>query len=92
MQIALLTLEFQLPGCGSLKEKRRRISGLRDRFGKSPQLAIAESAWADSHQRSQWTVLAMAATRGQVMQQLEQLLASVLELDAVLCEQRVEWL
>ncbi|MEE4283615.1 MAG: DUF503 family protein [Pseudomonadales bacterium] len=44
MNIACLTIVFHLHGCQSLKDKRQRLAGLRDRFGKQTQVAVCESA------------------------------------------------
>ncbi|MCL6417085.1 DUF503 domain-containing protein [Aestuariirhabdus sp. Z084] len=92
MQIAVLVLDFHLPGCRSLKEKRQRLGGLRDRVGKQSQLAVAESDKADLHQQAQWTVLILGSTRAQVMQRMEQVLNGLQDYDAVLCNQQLEWL
>ena len=55
MRILRLTIAFQLPACHSLKDKRRRLQGLRDRFGSKPNIAVSESAWHDRHDCAQWT-------------------------------------
>lgn len=55
MRILRLTITFQLPACHSLKDKRRRLQGLRDRFGSKPNVAVSESDWHDVHDRAQWT-------------------------------------
>lgn len=61
MRVGVLSLEFHLPGCGSLKEKRRRLGRLRDRFGRNANLAVCESGDHDSHRRARWEVVAVAA-------------------------------
>lgn len=61
MHIGVLTMEFHLEGCRSLKEKRQRLSGLRDRFGRAPNVAVCEHAFQNSHQRAQWSFVAVAA-------------------------------
>ncbi len=53
--ILRLTIEFQLPACHSLKDKRRRLGGLREKFGSKPNIAVTESAWHDIHDRARWT-------------------------------------
>ncbi|SES31891.1 Protein of unknown function [Halopseudomonas bauzanensis] len=35
MQIVVLTLTFSLPGCRSLKEKRQRMGGIHERYGRN---------------------------------------------------------
>lgn len=60
MQIVLLTLEFRLHGCRSLKEKRQRLSGLKEKFGRQPNLAVCESDFHDIHDRAQWSFVAVS--------------------------------
>ncbi|MCJ8272726.1 MAG: DUF503 domain-containing protein [Psychrosphaera sp.] len=93
LNFKLLTLDFQLPGCQSLKEKRRRLGGLKDRFGKIPNLAVTESDHHDNHQLSQWTFVAI----GNNANLLEKLFASVethanTQLDAVIINCQRQWL
>jgi len=60
MHIGLLVIEFHLEGCSSLKEKRRRLSGLRDRYGRHTNIAVCESGYQDSHQKAEWSFVAAA--------------------------------
>jgi len=53
--IGVLTVVFDLGGCRSLKEKRGRLRGLRDRFGRLTHLAVCETDYADDPNRAQWT-------------------------------------
>ena len=62
MHIGVLGLDFHLAGCASLKEKRRRLKRLRDKFGRMPNLAVCESGHQDAHQRAQWSVVAVASS------------------------------
>ena len=62
MHVGILGLDFHLPGCASLKEKRRRLRRLRDKFGRVPNLAICESGHQDAHQRARWSVVAVASS------------------------------
>ncbi|MCB1052680.1 MAG: DUF503 domain-containing protein [Acidobacteria bacterium] len=55
MEIRKLDISFHLTGCHSLKEKRHRLKGLRDRFGSDPHTAVVESGFQDSHQQSVYT-------------------------------------
>lgn len=73
MHIGVLALDFQLAGCRSLKEKRRRLARLRDKFGHVANLAVCESGHQDSHQRARWTVVAVSSE----MRVVEQSLTSV---------------
>ncbi|MCG6657474.1 DUF503 domain-containing protein [Halomonas campisalis] len=65
MHIGILTLALSLPGCGSLKEKRQRMGGLHERFGRNPAVAVCESADHDRLDASEWTfvVAAMSSQR-----------------------------
>ncbi len=73
MRVGMLIVEFHLPGCRSLKEKRRRLLGLRDRFGKQTNLAVCESDFQDEHQHAEWSFLATATSRKVVEQTLQQI-------------------
>ena len=42
MSIGLLTLEIHLPGCSSLKEKRRRLKPLLARLSREFNISVAE--------------------------------------------------
>jgi uncharacterized protein len=65
MQIGVLTLKFSLPGCRSLKEKRQRLGGLHERFGRHAAIAVCESADQDAHERAEWSfVVVSQTTRG----------------------------
>lgn len=63
--IGMLVLEFHLPGCSSLKEKRGRLGGLRDRYGKQTNVAVCETDFADVLQRAEWTFIAIAQDAAQ---------------------------
>jgi uncharacterized protein YlxP (DUF503 family) len=71
IRIGLLTAQFHLPGCDSLKEKRRRLARLRDKFGREPRVAICESDFQDDHQRAEWSCLAVANDKVAVERQLQ---------------------
>lgn len=70
MHIGILALDFHLDGCGSLKEKRRRLGRLRDKFGRIANLAVCESGFQDSHRRSRWEFVAVAGDPGVVERSL----------------------
>jgi uncharacterized protein YlxP (DUF503 family) len=67
VHIGILTLEFRLEGCRSLKEKRQRLGRLRDRFGRAPNVAVCEDAHQDSHQLARWSFVAVGS-RQQVVE------------------------
>lgn len=60
VQVHHITIEFIFPGCRSLKEKRARIRGIRERLGKLASVAIAESNYQDIHDRSEWSIVVLA--------------------------------
>ncbi|MBD3896090.1 DUF503 domain-containing protein [Halomonas sp. ML-15] len=62
MHIAVLTLSISLPGCRSLKEKRQRMGGLHERFGRNPAVAVCESGEHDRIEASEWTFVVTATT------------------------------
>ena len=93
MSIGSIAVEFLLDDCRSLKEKRQRLNGLRDRFGRAPNVAVFESAHQDLLQRAQWTFVAGAASPVIV----EQLLSGIERdlqntVDAQLLDVRRTWL
>ena len=66
MHIGILTLSFSLPGCRSLKEKRQRIGGLHERFGRNPAVAVCESGELDRHDASEWSFVVVGVTRREI--------------------------
>jgi uncharacterized protein YlxP (DUF503 family) len=83
VHLALLTLRFHLEGCDSLKEKRQRLAGLRERFGRLPGIAVCESGVQDSLQQAEWTFAVLAGSRKLVDQQIAEVETHVAEaLDA----------
>jgi len=73
LHIALLSLDFHLEGCASLKDKRQRLQGLRDRFGRQPNLAVCETDGQDSLERAEWSFVAAGGSR----QLIDRLIAEV---------------
>ncbi len=93
LKSCLLQLELYFSGCRSLKEKRKRLKGLRDRLGKAVNVAVCESGHQDSHQRSQWSVIAAAADAVVVEKILTEIERSVqFSVDGELVGVQREWL
>lgn len=91
MRIFMMTIQFQVPGCHSLKQKRRTFSGLRDRFGKMPNVAVCESEYHDVHERAEWTFIAAAGSQKITDSLLNQIEAYAdEELDAVILSSKRE--
>lgn len=85
MNVRLLTVDFYLGGCRSLKEKRQRLKGLRDRFGRAANVAVCESDYQDVLQRAQWSFVATAASGDVAERTLAEILQSIqLSVDAEL--------
>jgi hypothetical protein len=93
MHLAVLSCTFQLPGCSSLKEKRQRLLGLKDKFGKTANIAVSEANYHDNHRRAEWHFAVMSQDKTIVEQQLAHIeqYAST-ELDALVEDMRREWL
>lgn len=66
MHIGILTVSISLPGCRSLKEKRQRMGGLHERFGRNPAVAVCESGEFDRLEASEWTFVVAATTLARV--------------------------
>ncbi|SDJ59006.1 DUF503 domain-containing protein [Billgrantia gudaonensis] len=93
MHIAILTVSISLPGCRSLKEKRQRMGGIHERFGRNPAVAVCESGERDRLDASEWTFV-VVAQESQKVESLcneieERLLRSV---DGRVGEMTREWL
>ena len=79
-----------LHGCRSLKEKRRRVGGVRDRFGKRSGLAVAGVGEQDNHQLSAWTFVCAASDPvvvEQTLAEVERYLRSGLDAELISSEQ-----
>jgi uncharacterized protein YlxP (DUF503 family) len=85
--LSTLTLQFHLEGCESLKDKRQRLSGLRERFGRQPHIAVSESDFADDLQRAEWTFVIIAASPQRIDQTINDIDEfAATQLDAVITE------
>ena len=66
MHIGILTFTFSLPGCSSLKEKRQRMGGMHERFGRNPAVAVCESGELNRHDASEWSFVVVGTTKRDV--------------------------
>ena len=73
MHIGVMTLTFPLPGCGSLKEKRQRMGGMHERFGRNPAVAVCESGELDRHDASEWSFVVVATSKREIESLLSQI-------------------
>lgn len=88
-----MRIEFHLSGCRSLKDKRQRLKGMRERFGRAANVAVCESQHQDSLQRAQWSFVAAASSADVVEQTLGEIERNVqMSVDAELVEVQREWL
>jgi uncharacterized protein YlxP (DUF503 family) len=74
MVIGLLSLEIFLPFSHSLKEKRKVLNALRDRFRKKYNIAIAELDFQDKWQRAKVGIITLNSQKGVVDQVLQKIL------------------
>ncbi|MDN3556935.1 DUF503 domain-containing protein [Halomonas maura] len=73
MNLGILTLRISLPGCASLKEKRQRMRGMHQRYGRNPAVAVCESAERERLETSEWTF----AVVGQTVPEVESLCSEI---------------
>lgn len=93
MAVAQLTVQFHLSGCRSLKDKRRRLAKLRDKFGRQSGMAVAESGLADSLNGAQWMFVACASDARVVDQMLAEVRTYVTtSVDAEVTDVQRNWL
>lgn len=71
MTIGLLTLKLHLPGCASLKEKRRRLKPLLARLHKEFNVSAAELDYNDAWQSALIGCAMVANGSPHVQQSLE---------------------
>jgi len=83
MEIQLLTIKLHLEGCQSLKAKRHRLAGVKQRLGRDALLAILESDFQNVHQSAEWSIVIVASNPAQLAQKVAMVEQSVNEdLDA----------
>lgn len=89
----MLRIDFYLTGCRSLKEKRQRLNGIRERYGRAHNVAVFESDHQDLLQRGQWTFVAASSGRDVVERSLTDIEHNLQgTVDAELIDVRREWL
>jgi len=82
MIIGLCTLEFHLPACRNLKEKRKFLNSLRGRISNRFNVGISEVDYHDLWQRSVVAVVTVGVEREPLDKVLQKVLREA--------EQRVE--
>ena len=73
MVIGVLSLEFFLPACRSLKEKRRILLSFKDRVRGRFNVAVAELDFQDVWQRTLLAVVTLSGDRKIVDQTLQKI-------------------
>jgi uncharacterized protein YlxP (DUF503 family) len=74
MIIGLCTLEFHLPACRNLKEKRKFLSSFRGRVSQRFNVAVSELDYHDLWQRSSIGVVTIGVERAPLDRVLQQVL------------------
>ena len=73
MVIGVLSLEFFLPACRSLKDKRRILLSFKDRIRGRFNVAVAEVDFQDVWQRALMSVVTLSSDRKVVDQTLQRI-------------------
>ncbi|MFL0799820.1 MAG: DUF503 domain-containing protein [Agarilytica sp.] len=93
MFIGLLQIRFLLHGCASLKEKRSRLSGLRDRFGTVKNMAVCESDDMDAWQQACWSFVCTSTDKRLIEATLNKVIDHCTHnVDAEISDHSLEWL
>ena len=92
MHIYLLEIEFQLPGSRSLKEKRQRLAGVKDKVGRQPSVAVIEAAKQDVPDQAVWALTLMAGGRSGIDQLLAGVEEQLLLIDGYISQRQLQQL
>ena len=74
MSIGLLTLHLNLPGCTSLKEKRRRLKPLLHRLHREFNISVAERDSQDRWQESLIACTLVSNDKGHIQSYLQKVI------------------
>ena len=92
MIIGLCTLEFHLPACGNLKEKRKFLNSLRSRISNRFNVGISEVEYHDLWQRSVVAVVTVGVEREPLDKVLQKVLREAEQrVDAELVSVNIEF-
>lgn len=80
MRVGLLVIEIYLPGCSSLKEKRRVLRAVRDRARHRHNVATAEVDHHELHQRATLAFASVAGSSAPLEQLFDRIVSEVEEL------------
>ena len=81
MHAAALRLEFRLPGCSSLKEKRRRVRPLLDHLRHRMEMSASEVEHHDAWQRTAIGVAVVGPQAGRLDEIVERIRRWALDLE-----------
>lgn len=66
MVVGISVLELHLPQARSLKDKRRVVKSLVERFHQRHRVSVAETGFHDLHQRAEIGIAAVSNSEGEV--------------------------
>ena len=90
-QVAIMTLQFQVYGCESLKDKRRVFAPMRRVWGREPDLAVAEVADHEDMSLATWAVVTTGANPQKLQQRLQSVEQEILRrIDAPILDTHFE--
>ena len=92
MVIGVCSLEFHLPGCGSLKQKRAFLNRLKGRLKVRFNVAVAEVEHQDLWQRSGVAVASVAASQRPLEGLFERVVREAETHDAEVLRHHIEYL
>lgn len=78
MRLGTLTLDLRLPGCYTLKEKRRRLKGVLERIRAKFNVSVSEVDYQDFHQSS-LVAVAMVSDEFSIIEQVFQKIETYFE-------------
>lgn len=92
MFIGILQIKFYLHGCFSLKEKRQRLRGLRDKFGTIKNMAVCEISQCDSWNHAVWSFVCVSNDKALIESSLSKVVEHCAhKVDAELTEHTIDW-
>ena len=74
MALGLLTIEIHIPGCSSLKEKRRRLKPLLTRLHREFNISVAEIELQDIWQSAVIACVLVSNDNGHTQRALQQII------------------
>ncbi|RMG44983.1 MAG: DUF503 domain-containing protein [Acidobacteria bacterium] len=80
MRVGILVVEIFLPGCASLKDKRRVVRAVKDRTRHRHNVAAAEVDHQERRQRATIAFASVAGADGQLDQLFDRIVAEVEEI------------